>query len=282
MSKGCASGIYKTVRSRLVNGLRRRSAHCGYNVTIYYWYFGESDVEDVELIMRGRLRASRPEEDDVQPEQKHLAEQAERFHQPSRRGWLPGMKCESDRERNDLSECFDDGSKIDAQIFRTRRSCDQIPAEAQEQKRQKATRAQPSGQLQRARSSTSGASHCRSSTGSPYTAVSLSAAKRRQRDEVDLDCTCRDCSLSIFRFAIGPAFATARNGIHRRRRMCHDDYCSPTYRRYALLCPFLAGSFQTKKKNETDAREQRRGTAAVFDKQILIFRRYPGVSQRKR
>jgi hypothetical protein len=60
MSKGCASGIYKTVRSRLVNGLRRRSAHCGYNVTIYYWYFGESDVEDVELIMRGRLSASRP------------------------------------------------------------------------------------------------------------------------------------------------------------------------------------------------------------------------------
>jgi hypothetical protein len=35
-------------------------------------------------------------------------------------------------------------------------------------------------------------------------------------------------------------------------------------------------------KTETDAREQRRGTAAVFDKQVLIFRRYPGVSQRKR
>ena len=48
------------------------------------------------------------------------------------------------------------------------------------------------------------ASHCRSCTRSPYAAVSLSAFKRHQRDEVDLDCTCSDCSLSFFDSRLDP------------------------------------------------------------------------------
>jgi hypothetical protein len=73
--------------------------------------------------------------------------------------------------------------------------------------------------------------------------------KGTKRDEVDLDCTCSDCSLT-FRFSIRDwtRIATARNGIHRYIRMCHDDYCSPTYRRHSLLYAFLAGSFQTKNR----------------------------------
>jgi hypothetical protein len=41
------------------------------------------------------------------------------------------------------------------------------------------------------------------------------------------------------------------------------------------IVPF-SRAHSDEEKTETDAREQR--TAAVFDKQVLIFRRYPGVS----
>jgi hypothetical protein len=42
------------------------------------------------------------------------------------------------------------------------------------------------------------------------------------------------------------------------------------------------GLISDEEKTDTDARQRRRGTAAVFDKQALICRRYSGVSQGKR